>query len=179
MFRLMTDLSDREQFDAAYRSFAPLCLHVARGVLGDVAAAEEVVQDLFLQLWRNPGSFDPARGSLKSFVAMAARSRSIDRWRSRSAESAACDRLATEARALRSDTAEGADQRVLEGERNRQVLAALVGLPSEQREAVLLAFCGGLTAREIAAGAGLPLGTAKSRIRLGLSRAREQLSEAA
>jgi RNA polymerase sigma-70 factor, ECF subfamily len=173
------DLSDREQFDAAYRDYAPLCLHIARKVLGDPAAAEEVVQDLFLGLWRNPRAFDPARGSLKSYVAMTARSRSIDRWRGRAAERSARERLETEARVLRRDRAEGSDQHVLEAERRGQLLTAVGKLPSEQRDAVLLAFAGGLTAREIADGAGLPLGTAKSRIRLGLTRARAHMSEAA
>ena len=95
------DLSDRDQFDAQYRRLAPLCLRIARKVLGDNAAAEEVVQDLFLKLWRNPGAFDPERGSLESYVAMAARSRSIDRWRTRSAERQARERLESESRILR------------------------------------------------------------------------------
>ena len=176
---MATDLTDRDQFAAEYRRLAPLCLHVARKVLGDTTAAEEVVQDIFLKLWRNPAAFDPARGSLETYVAMAARSRSIDRWRSRSSERAACERLLSESRVLRSATTEGADHPVLEAERREQLLAAVVQLPTGQRDAVLQAFGGGLTAREIATGAGVPLGTAKSRIRLGLARAREHLSEAA
>jgi RNA polymerase sigma-70 factor, ECF subfamily len=173
------DLTDREQFDAMYRSFAPLGLHVAQQVLGDTAAAEEVVQDVFLSLWRNPRAFNPERGPLKSYVAMVARSRSIDRWRARVAERSAQERLASESRVLQQTSAEGADVRVLDAERRGQVLSAVDKLPPEQREAVLLAFCGGLTAREIADGSDLPLGTAKSRIRLGLSRAREHLERAA
>ena len=114
------DLSDRDQFDAQYRRLAPLCLRIARKVLGDNAAAEEVVQDLFLKLWRNPGAFDPERGSLESYVAMAARSRSIDRWRTRSAERQARERLESESRILRRATTEGADHPVLEAERVRQ-----------------------------------------------------------
>ena len=132
--RAVIDLSDPAQFEAAYRRFAPLGFRIARRMLGDSAAAEEVVQELFLQLWRNPGGFDAARGPLQSYVAMLARSRSIDRWRTRSADLDASRRLVDEARALRDDRTDGAD---------------------------------------------LPLGTAKSRIRLGLSRARTHLGEAA
>ena len=175
----MTDLSDPAQFEDAYRDLAPVGLGVARRVLGDPVAAEEVVQDLFLHLWRNPGSFDAARGPLRSYVAMLAKSRSIDRWRTRTADHAARRRLADEAKVVEEDTADGADHGALQAERRRRLRAAVVRLPAEQREAVLLAFCGGLTAREIAARAGLPLGTAKSRIRLGLARARDLMGEPA
>ena len=175
----MTRHADPEEFEALYRNYAPLGFQVARRVLDDPAAAEDVVQDMFLQLWRNPGSFNAARGPMKSYVSMVARSRSIDRWRSRAAERSALERLATEARTSVRDSADGADQRALDAEQRREVLAAIVELPSEQREAVVRAYCGGQTAREIADGVEVPLGTAKSRIRLGLSRARELLSEAA
>ena len=175
----MTNLSDPAQFEAAYRDLAPLGLGVARRVLGDPVAAEEVVQDLFLHLWRNPRSYDAARGSLRSYVAMLARSRSIDRWRTRSADHAARRRMADESRVFHEETTDGADHRVLEAERRGQLRSAVVRLPAEQREAVLLAFAGGLSAREIAARADLPLGTAKSRIRLGLARARQHLGEPA
>ena len=175
----MTDLSDPAQFETAYRNLAPLGIGVARRVLGDPVAAEEVVQDLFLQLWRNPGSYDAARGSLRSYVAMLAKSRSLDRWRSRRADHAARHRMADESRVFHEDSTDGADRPVMEAERRRELRSAVVRLPAEQREAVLLAFAGGLTAREIAARADLPLGTAKSRIRLGLARARQHLAEPA
>jgi RNA polymerase sigma-70 factor, ECF subfamily len=175
----MTENSHPDDFEALYRDYAPLGLQVAQRVLDDPAAAEDVVQEMFLQIWRNPGSFNPARGPMRSYVSMVARSRSIDRWRSRAVERAALERLATEKRTHVRESAEGADQGALEAERRRELLAAIVKLPSEQREAVMLAYCGGRTAREIADDAGLPLGTAKSRIRLGLARARELLGEAA
>jgi len=175
----MSKPSDPNEFEALYRDYAPLGRQVAQKVLDDPAAAEDVVQEIFLQLWRNPNSYNPARGPMRSYVSMVARSRSIDRWRSRVAERAALERLCTEARTEARDSANGADQRALDAERRKELMSAIVRLPSEQRDAVVLAYCGGLTAREIADGAELPLGTAKSRIRLGLSRARELLSEAA
>ena len=175
----MADLRDREQFEAAYRRLAPTCLRIAHTVLRDRAAAEDVVQDLFLQLWRNPDAYDPARGPLRSYVAMLARSRSIDRRRSGSAKDSAFERLTHEHRTRNVRAADGADEAALRRELARQMLSKVNTLPAEQRDALLLAFGRGLTAREIAHAGNLPLGTAKSRIRMGLARVRELVGEAA
>jgi len=180
MFRFaMFDLSDRRQFDAAYRHLAPVALRVAQRVLGDRPAAEDVVQDLFLQLWRDPDSFDPARGSLRAYVTVLARSRSLDRWRTRAAGESARARLANEVGLARRQSVEGADHAALGRERRRELLTVVARLPREQRDAILLAYGRGLTAPEIAHEERLPVGTAKSRIRLGLERARAHLAEAA
>jgi RNA polymerase sigma-70 factor (ECF subfamily) len=133
----------------------------------------------FLHLWRSPGSYDPARGKLHTYVALLAHSRSLDRRRSRSAQDSAFQRLAEEAAAAQRSHSDGVVDATLRRERRRRLLTAVGDLPAEQRDAVLLAFGEGLTAREIAFRARLPLGTAKSRIRLGLAKAREQLGEAA
>lgn len=175
----MEDLSDRAQFEDAYRRLSLLAWRVARQVLGDAAAAEDVVQDLFLGLWRNPRAFDPARGSLRAYVLMLARSRALDRWRSRAAGESAQARLAGEAHRCTPAGADGADLEALGRERRRRLASAVATLPPQQRDALLLTFWRGLTAREIAAGRDLPVGTAKSRVRLGLARMREQLGEAA
>jgi RNA polymerase sigma-70 factor (ECF subfamily) len=173
----MVDLSNRSQFESAYRRFAPLARRVAQTILRDHVAAEDVVQDVFLHLWRRPRSYDPARGTLATYVALLAQSRSLDRRRSSSARDSACRRLAEESRVHHEPA--GLEEPALARERRRQLLTALGGLPPEQRDAVLLAFGRGLTAREIAFHGNLPLGSAKSRIRLGLAKAREQLNEAA
>src|SRR3954451_3378317 len=81
----MTDLRDPIQFNDAYRRLAPIALASANRVLRDEAAAEDVVQDVFMQLWLKPSTFDPGRGSLTSYVSMLARSRALDRWRSKTA----------------------------------------------------------------------------------------------
>jgi len=180
MFRSeMFDLSDQRQFEAAYRRLAPVALRVSQRVLGDTASAEDVVQDLFLQLWRDPSCFDPTRGSLRAYVTVLARSRALDRWRTRAARESAQSRLASETHAARPVSADGADHAALGREARRELMSVVGQLPPEQRDAILLAFGRGLTAREIADGASLPVGTAKSRIRLGLERARAHLSEAA
>ncbi|MDQ3588486.1 MAG: sigma-70 family RNA polymerase sigma factor [Actinomycetota bacterium] len=153
-------------------------LATATRVLREPAAAEDVVQDVFMHLWRKPDRFDPTRGSLSSYLTMTARSRALDRWRTRVARDAAVERSAQQVR-LERPVAEDAAEPVLRKDSRRRVLRALDELPGDQREAVLLAFGKGLTAREIALAAKVPLGTAKSRVRLGLQKARTELAAAA
>jgi RNA polymerase sigma-70 factor, ECF subfamily len=164
--------------EAAYREHAQRAFGAAMRVLRDPTAAEDVVQDVFISLWRNPSQFDARRGSLATYVSMLARSRALDRWRSRAAHDAALEREGR-AQEVRPRADAGADAPSLQRERSREVMAAVETLPETQREAVLLAFGGELSAREVATVAGIPLGTAKSRIRLGLRKARESLEAAA
>ena len=153
-------------------------LSAANRVLRDPAAAEDVVQDVFMHVWRNPRSFDSRRGALGSYLTMMARSRALDRWRTRSAREAAVQRSKAE-KSTELLAAEDASEPVIRRDGERRMLRVLDGLPEDQREAVLLAFGKGLTAREIAEAAEVPLGTAKSRVRLGLQKARAELSAAA
>jgi RNA polymerase sigma-70 factor (ECF subfamily) len=173
----MTDLRDPLQFNDAYRRLSPLALAAANRVLRDEAAAEDVVQDVFMHLWLRPSAFDPARGTLTSFITMLARSRALDRWRTRTARDSAVERSAEEARGQTADH-ESAAEPVIRRESSLRLLGALEGLPSDQRDAVLLAYGRGLTAQEIARATNIPLGTAKSRVRLGLRKARERLQAA-
>ena len=172
------DLRQPHEFDRAYRTLAAPAFSAAYAVLRDATAAEDVVQDVFVHLWRNPAAFDPARGSLRGYVTMLSRSRALDRWRSRSVREEAVDRSVREA-APGSATEESAAEPVIRRERSRTVLTALDGLPNPQRQAVLLAFGRGLTAREIARLTDVPVGTAKSRLRLGLRRAEAALDRVA
>lgn len=173
-----TDLRIPAQFNDAYDEHSPAMLAAATRVLRDRAAAEDVVQDVFIALWRRPSAYDPRRGPLGSYLTMMARSRALDRWRSRGSREAAVERSAVQIRTERPEY-EDAAAPALRREGERRMLRALDRLPGEQREAVLLAFGKGLTAREIAQAAGVPLGTAKSRVRLGLQKARAELSAAA
>src|SRR5688500_3847313 len=95
---VMTDLRDPLQFNDAYRRLAPVALASANRVLRDEAAAEDVVQDVFMLLWLRPSAYDPARGSLPSYISMLSRSRALDRWRTRHAREAAVERSAEEVR---------------------------------------------------------------------------------
>jgi RNA polymerase sigma-70 factor, ECF subfamily len=165
------------EFGKAYAELRPSAVRVAFRVLGDAAAAEDVVQEAFMHLWQRPSAYDPRRGSLRTYMLMLVRSRAVDRWRSTAAHRAAAERTAGEARHLPGD-AEDSIEHVLRRDSGRRAIAAVRTLPREQRRAVLLASMG-LSASEIAEHEGLPLGTAKSRIRLGLEKARARLEDAA
>lgn len=173
------DLKDPRQFDDAYRQLAPQAIAAANRVLRDEAAAEDVVQDVFMQLWTRPSSYDAARGPLSAYVTMMSRSRALDRWRSRSARDAAVERTKEEARVAGAAIEEAADEQVIRRDRNRRLAGAIKHLPEEQRDALLLAYGRGMTASEIAEATAIPLGTAKSRLRLGLRKTRENLVAAA
>lgn len=174
MSEIAPDLHDAQDFERAYRELRPRAFAAALSVLRDPMAAEDVVQDVFAQLWRRPRAFDANRGVLRSYVTMLARSRAVDRWRTQSAREAAAERLAA---GTRSDAWHGrsAAEQAIEREGAAHVVTVLDRLPTAQREAVLLAYGQELTAREIAQVAGVPLGTVKSRVRLGLEKLRESV----
>jgi RNA polymerase sigma-70 factor (ECF subfamily) len=175
----MAGLATPAGFSNAYSAHRQLAFSAALRVLGDPASAEDVVQDVFAALWTNPSKFDPRRGSLSGYVAMMARSRAVDRVRSRNAGAAAVERLGVREDADRGGAEEPPDERVVARDEAGRVLAAVGELPAPQRDAMLLAYGRGLSTAEIARAAGVPLGTAKSRLRLGLLRTREALGAAA
>ena len=170
-------LGDAESFRAAYESHREALLGVAWRVLRDTSAAEDVVQDVFLDLWRSPHSYDARRGSLHSYLRMIVKHRALDRWRTRVVAIGAVERVRAQAR-VGATAAASAAERVIHLETARAVRAAIDGLPSAQREAILLAYGRGLSAPEVATATGAPVGTAKSRVRLGLSAARKTLISA-
>jgi RNA polymerase sigma-70 factor, ECF subfamily len=173
-----THLRDPDSFSAAYRRLAPAARAAADAVLHDAAAAEDVVQDVFCNLWVHPDAWSPERGSLPTYVRLMARSRALDRLRSHAAAAAAAKRGAREATA-RPATAEPPSETVIRRDSARTVLRALDRLPAGQRAAVLLHHVGGLSDRELAKATSIPLGTAKSRIRLGTRRARAEVQQIA
>lgn len=172
------NLKDPRQFDDAYRQLAPQAIAAANRVLRDEAAAEDVVQDVFMHLWRRPSSYDARRGPLSAYVTMMSRSRALDRWRTRSARSAAVERSKEEVRVAGEAAEESAAESVMRRDRNRRLASAIKDLPAEQRDALLLAYGRGMSASEIAEASAIPLGTAKSRLRLGLRKTRESLAAA-
>jgi RNA polymerase sigma-70 factor (ECF subfamily) len=169
------DLSDPTTFGRIYDEHRRGVHATAYRVLGSSAAAQDVVQDVFLRVWRNPGKFDAKRGELGSYLRLMARSRAVDLWRESQASGRAEDKLKVVVAqdAPRPDAQP--DHLALAAADRSVVRAALSRLPGPQREALVLAYWGGLTADQIAARAGVPLGTAKSRIRLGLARLRSEL----
>jgi RNA polymerase sigma-70 factor, ECF subfamily len=168
------DLGDPQQFEQVFDAHSRGVYAVAMRVLGDPVQANDVVQDVFLRVWRRPESFDPARGEIGPYLRLMARSRALDLWREAQAAGRAGDRLKV-AVADEEPRVEDRPAEALEHAHGRAaVREALRGLPTAQREALVLAYWGGLTAEEIARRAGVPLGTAKSRIRLGLAKLRAE-----
>lgn len=144
---------------------------MARRVLAEPGLAEEVAQDTFLALWRRPGAFDPARGSLQSFLLGIVRNKAIDLVRKEESRRRSRDALAREFPVTEQTYDPGA-----EVEERDRVMAALGGLSDVQREVVVLAYFGGRTYREVAVELAIPEGTAKTRLRDALTRLRQTLS---
>jgi RNA polymerase sigma-70 factor (ECF subfamily) len=151
-----------------YDRYSKVVYAVALRVLQDAAGAEDVLQDVFLQLWRNPDAFDASRGSLAAWLAVIARHRSIDRLRKRRPETDIEDCVIASGPDLRDET-----ERALLIEKVR---GALEVMSPEQRQAMELAFFQGLTHTEIAEKTGEPLGTIKTRIRSGLQQLRAKFA---
>jgi RNA polymerase sigma-70 factor, ECF subfamily len=161
---------DREAFAAFYDAYAPLAFGLIRRVVGDADEAADVLQEVFLELWRAAPSYDPRRGTPEAWVTVRARSRGIDRVRSvRRREEMLATPLAESAVALAAETAASA---VADTEDRETVRGALGALPANQREVLELAYFRGLSQSEISRRLGQPLGTVKTRMRLGMDRLR-------
>jgi RNA polymerase sigma-70 factor (ECF subfamily) len=158
----------------AYRRHGAAVLSIARRVLGSAPMAEEVTQEVFLDLWRRPERFDPARGNLRTYLMTKAHGKAVDALRSDSARRAREERSARETATAGYDIEHHAWDLSLAD----QVRSAISGLPETERRALELAYFGGHTYREVATLLGEPEGTVKSRIRSALRRLREALSQA-
>jgi RNA polymerase sigma-70 factor (ECF subfamily) len=158
-----------------YQRFGRPCYSLARRICADDGLAEEVVQEVFLTLWRDPRRFDPARGSFATWLLTLIHHKAVDAVRR---ESTVRRRVvpAPEAGEDWSPTpVPGADQAAMARVAAGQVRAALHQLPNEQRHVLALAYFGGHTQREIAGLTGVPLGTVKSRMFAGVQRLRSLL----
>jgi RNA polymerase sigma-70 factor (ECF subfamily) len=148
-----------------YDRYSGVVYAIALRVLGDTGAAEDVLQEIFMQLWRNPGAFDASRGKLAPWLAVIARNRAVDVLRKRRSSS----ELEDVTLAFSPDMAAEADRsRVAE-----KVRVALKEMPAPQRSALEMAYFEGYSHSEIAAKTGEPLGTIKTRIRSGLLQLRK------
>lgn len=172
------DIASTTTFDRVYREHRRSVFLTALRITRDPVAADDVTHDVFVRLWRRPDRFDAGRGDLLPYLRLMARSRALDLWREKQAAGRAEDRLRV---VVSQRDAEPCDAdpvpTVLADERAQVVRDALATLPEAQREAVVLAYWGGLTAEEIAGRVGAPLGTVKSRLRLGLSKLRPEVGD--
>jgi RNA polymerase sigma-70 factor, ECF subfamily len=158
---------DQAAFSTLYDLLAPSVFGVVRRVLRDPSQAEEVTQEVFVEIWRLAARFDPQRGSVRTWAVTIAHRRAVDRVRS---EQAYRDRQLRSA--LDGDVASSPDDHALENEDRERAKAALGELSPVQREALEMAFYEGLTHVQIAERLDIALGTVKTRIRDGLIRLR-------
>jgi RNA polymerase sigma-70 factor, ECF subfamily len=163
---------DERAYDAVYDGVSAWVLGVARKVLRDPAMAEEVMQEVMLEVWRLASRFDPAKGSGTSWVMTLAHRRAVDRVRSERSQAIREQRVVS-AVVDYDDVAEAVEAS-LEAERVKRCLTSLTRL---QRECVDLAYYGGYTYREVAELLGVPAGTVKTRMRDGLIRLRDCLGD--
>jgi RNA polymerase sigma-70 factor (ECF subfamily) len=163
---------DETALGEAYDQYASFVYGLALRVIGDTRASEDVSQDVFVSLWEQPAAFDPTRGSLRTWLGTLAHRRAVDYVRREEARRRRGERDA--ARAVGAPDVEELVAAMIAAE---HVRAALDRLPGEQRRAIELAYFRGKTYRQVAEVLGIPEGTAKSRLRLGLRRIAEALED--
>ena len=164
---------DREAFANLYDLVTPPVFGLIRRLVRDPSQSEEVTQEVMLEIWRNAARYDPGQGSAIGWILTIARRRAIDRVRS---EQASRNRVEKVAPTQIEREHDHVSEEVLRSSDRSAVSLALAGLGALQREAIELAFFGGLTQSEIAGRLEVPLGTIKTRIRDGMLRLQETLS---
>ena len=170
---------DARALEELYARYSHPVFSMAYSLLRDYAAAEDVAQEVFVALWTRAGRFDPERGVFRHWFLHMAHNRVIDELRTRKRVSLHSADKAPEDPELRlqsvGNTADQAITAVMFGSASE----ALKSLPEEQRVAVVMAYLQGATQQEIATRTGVPLGTVKTRLRLGLIKLRNQLAQPA
>ena len=167
---------DAGALEALYDRYGRAAYSLARRILTEETLAQDVVQEVFLSLWRDAARFDAGRGTVATYLLSMTHHRAVDvvrregnlrRWRT-----------SDEGLELEADPRARVEDEVEASERRAEVRAALKELPDAQREALLLAYFGGYTQREVAALVGVPLGTVKTRMAAGMRKMKEALRDA-
>jgi RNA polymerase sigma factor (sigma-70 family) len=164
---------DQSALSALYDRYARVIYSIAYKSLGSVEESEEVVLDVFGQVWRAADRYDAQKARVDTWLLMMARSRVLDRLRARQRLSRKADAM-VEAVQTQPPSPDPIEDAVI-SERRTQVLAALEQIPIEQRQMIEMAYYQGLSHREISQQTGISLGTVKTRIRLGLNKLRISL----
>ena len=157
-----------------YDRYSGMLLGLAHRILGDRSDAEEILQEAFLQAWKQAGRYDPKRSSVSTWLVLITRSRAIDRLRSRKVKDRTLAAVQQEKRGGHTSP-EGVGD-VLRDERGRRLRGEMARLPPEQREVLEMAFFRGMTQSEIASRTGIPLGTVKTRSLLAMRKLRTAMS---
>jgi RNA polymerase sigma factor (sigma-70 family) len=169
--------NDADALEALYDRYGKVAYSLARRILADATLAQDVVQEVFLSLWRNAGRFDAGRGTVATYLLSMTHHRAVDVVRRE--ENLRRWRTTDEVLEFAPDPGSGVEDEVEASERRAQVRAALAELPPAQREALALAYFGGYTQREVASLVGVPLGTVKTRMAAGMRKLKDSLSDAA
>jgi RNA polymerase sigma factor (sigma-70 family) len=166
---------DAGALEVLYERYGKAAYSLARRILTDEVLAQDVVQEVFLSLWRDAHRFDAGRGTLATYLLSMTHHRAVDVVRRE--ENLRRRRTSDEALEFQPDPAPGVEAEAEAAERRSEVRAALAQLPPAQREALALAYFGGYTQREVAALVGVPLGTVKTRMAAGMRKLKEALRE--
>lgn len=170
-----TGQGDRGSFEALYDRFSGVLFSTAYRVLNNREAAEDVLQDVFIQIWEKAALYDPARGKPMTWAITLTRNKSIDRLRSTQRRSRLQDDLQHESETVEQFDDKSSFDAVSSVETGEMVRAAIAKLSKDQREAIELAFFSSLTQTEISERLGEPLGTVKARIRRGMMKLKDLL----
>jgi RNA polymerase sigma-70 factor (ECF subfamily) len=167
---------DPKAFEVLYDRHGGAAYSLAYRIVGERAAAEEVTQEAFISVWRSGARFDATRGSVRSWLLSVVRNRAIDLLRGRAGRAPKLD-FDDDSILAQRPAAELTEEEALRRETASEVRGALGRLPGEQSKVIELAYFGGFSHSEIAEILGLPMGTVKGRMRLGLEKIRGELAE--
>ena len=167
---------DASALEALYDRYGRASYSLARRILTEETLAQDVVQEVFLSLWRDAHRFDAGRGTVATYLLSMTHHRAVDVVRRE--ENLRRWRTSDEGLEFAPDPKARVEDQVEAGERRAEVRAALGELPAAQREALLLAYFGGYTQREVAALVGVPLGTVKTRMAAGMRKMKQALQDA-
>jgi RNA polymerase sigma-70 factor, ECF subfamily len=167
---------DPEAFEVFYDRHGGVAYSLAYRIVGERAAAEDVTQEAFISLWRSGARFDSTRGSVRSWMLSIVRNRAIDQLRSKAGKA---PKLAFDDDSIleQRPAEELTEEEAIRHETASEVRGALGTLPNDQSKVIELAYFGGFSHSEIARMLGVPLGTVKGRMRLGLEKIRGELAE--
>jgi RNA polymerase sigma factor (sigma-70 family) len=168
---------DRSAVDDLYDRFRRPAFALARRILADDALAEDVLQEVFLSVWRDPAAYDRGRGSVAAWLLAVVHHKAVDAVRREESQRRRQARAGEDLALAEPVSGRDVDEEAWTHQVAEQVRSALKGLSSPQREALTLAYYGGYTQREVAALTGAPLGTVKTRMLAGMRRLKEELGD--